>query len=31
MNNAMEIVTFGLLVAIVMIPTLRRWLSKLSD
>jgi hypothetical protein len=31
MNNAMEIVTFGLLVAIVLIPTLRRWLSKLSD
>ena len=31
MNNAMEIVTFGLLVAIVLIPTLRRWLSKLGD
>ncbi len=31
MKNAMEIVTFGLLVAIVLMPTLRRWLSKLSD
>ena len=31
MKNAIEIVTFGLLVAIVLMPTLRRWLSKLSD
>lgn len=31
MKNAVEIVTFGLLVALVLMPTLRRWLSKLSD
>ncbi|PYF04167.1 hypothetical protein BJ122_104147 [Rhodopseudomonas faecalis] len=31
MKDAVNLVTFGLLVGLVLVPTLRRWLSKLRD